>query len=228
MEKKDQFLFLYPISEYFDWEIKNNATSFYPAKLSQARLEEFWRRLSWASDKQEERAVREGVNQQSYEKFYFAYRSAFNSCVDRRYRQDGFGINWVVFKGSEVSSVVDLIAGDRILEADVSYEVHVKEKRYANTDFILDQLDQKSLGHLRVAGFHMFDCVEKLAKRAHERKMDILVDEDLTNFFSSIMKSVPHARVGCYPSHHPEDFPNRRLSEFMRPRKGKPWYWQKY
>ena len=52
---------------------------------------------------------------------------------------------------------------------------------YLNDDFILNQLRGISL--LGIAGFHAYDCCEKLFKRAYEQGIDSLVDEDLTQFF---------------------------------------------
>ena len=44
---------------------------------------------------------------------------------------------------------------------------------YPDQDYMLDQV--LPANHIRVAGFHMWDCVEKFARRAHERGVDVLV-----------------------------------------------------
>ena len=52
----------------------------------------------------------------------------------------------------------------------------------------------------------MWDCVEKLAKRAHQKGLDTLVDEDLTEFlflrdrFEKVRKSMDQ-----YPTCNPRE-----------------------
>jgi hypothetical protein len=67
-------------------------------------------------------------------------------------------------------------------------------------DSILNQLMPISL--LRVAGFHAYDCCERLAKRACERGIDSLVDEELTEFFSFVFQD-PEFKIDSYPSINP-------------------------
>ncbi|MGM5488181.1 MAG: hypothetical protein ACQESG_04495 [Nanobdellota archaeon] len=78
---------------------------------------------------------------------------------------------------------------------------------------------------LRLGGFHLWDCVERVAKRAYNRGLDVLVDEDLTELFTSRMQ-LPEFRTDRYPCYRAPEHPY--YQEFLHQRKGKPWLWQDY
>ena len=190
-----QFLYLYPIKEYFD--------------------SEFERRWLPEDDGKE---------------FRQRYSQTLNRCIDVRYRQNGFRISYAVFDGSPIDRIIELRDDDRVIEVGMDFETHTTELPdktypYPNQDFILNQLE--TLQVLRVAGFHMWDCVEKLARRAHERGLDVLVDEDLTEFFPMMLRHSGF-RVDRFPSYNPRDRGESIFEGFIEARKGKPWLWQEY
>lgn len=92
---------------------------------------------------------------------------------------------------------------------------------------ILNQLNGTSV--LRVAGFHLWDCVERLAKRAYEKGIETLVDEDLTELFSFRMLLDDNFDPAKYPTFNPrESCDEESFRMFMESRKDKPWLWQDY
>jgi len=158
------------------------------------------------------------------------YRKVLNQAIDMRYRQQGFGINYVIFDRHPISEVITLQPNDRIIEAGIDFETHRTkgpdgEHPYPSPDYILDQLT--GLRMLRVAGFHLWDCVEKLAKRAYERGVDVLVDEDLTEVLPGAL-TLSGFQVASYPSYDPRAQGDLMYEFFMNARKDKPWLWQNY
>ena len=164
------------------------------------------------------------------EVFRQKYKTVINNCIDARYRQKGFGINYAVFDGSPVSEVVELQDSDRVIEVGLDFKTHATKQSngeypYPDQDYILNQLDGTRV--IRVAGFHMWDCVEKLAKRAYERGLDTLVDEDLTEFFSGRLRD-PDFKIDVYPTYNPRKNQGSMFDMFIEARKERPWLWQDY
>ncbi len=153
------------------------------------------------------------------------YKSLLNRCIDVRYRQKGFDINYVIFDGSSVSDVIELRETDRIIKVGLDFKTHTTKHLYPDPDFILDQLGDVKI--IRIAGFHLWDCVEKLARRAYERELDTLVDEDLTELFASRIKD-PDFRIDKYPTYNPRKYGDSMFEIFMEARRNKPWLWQDY
>jgi hypothetical protein len=182
-----QFVFMYPIPEFIDFEIglgcygfKNDFREFYKKKL--------------------------------------------NSCINKRYRQNNFKINYFIFDDSKVSDIILLQDSDKVKSVSLDYKKHLREKEYPNEDYILSQLDE--VDTLRICGFHMWDCVERIAKRAYEKGIETLVDEDLTEFFTNRIKDRDF-QEDKYPTYSPHK--NLiLLGQFIETRKNKPWLWQEY
>lgn len=153
------------------------------------------------------------------------YRELLNRCIDLRYRQRGFGINYAVFRRSPVSDVIELKPKDRIIKVKLDFKTHTEKKIYPDEDFILDRLGD--VEKLWVAGFHLWDCVERLAKRAYERGIETCVDEDLTELFVYRVKDSGFCPEK-FPAFNPRELGEAGFEAFMETRKGKPWLWQNY
>ena len=158
------------------------------------------------------------------------YKTTLNRCIDVRYRQKGFGINYVVFDGSPLSDVIELQESDKIIEVELDLKTHTTkqpngEYPYPDQDYILNQLNETDV--IRITGFHMWSCVEKLAKKAYERGLDTLVDEDLTEFFSGRLRDTDF-KVDKYPTYNAREQNDFIFDRFIEARKGKPWLWQDY
>ena len=109
------------------------------------------------------------------------YKLLLNQCIDLRYRQKGFNINYALFNDTTLSDMIELHESDKILNVGMDFKTHTTKKSdgtysYPNQDYIINQLGIVKV--IRIAGFHMWDCVEKLAKRSYERGLNVLVDED--------------------------------------------------
>lgn len=159
------------------------------------------------------------------EAFRKKYSDTLNKCVDQRYRRKGFRINWVIFDDCFVSDVIDLRSTDQIIKVGLDFKIHTAEKVYPDQDYILKQLSGARI--IRIAGFHMWDCVEKLAKRAYEKGLNVLVDEDLTEFFSWRLND-KNFRTDKYPTYQPRRRQGSMFKDFMRAREQRPWLWQNY
>ncbi len=169
-------------------------------------------------------------NGESKSEFRERYKGTLNTCIDERYRQQGFSINYVLFDESPVSDLVVLQPADRLI--NVGFSLKTLQTKYANgkslnpNDRILDQLG--SVEMLRIGGFHIWDCVDKLARGAYERGINTLVDEDLTEFLTTHINEGGF-RTDKFPNCNPEKlrkFGKDVLQMFIQVRRERPWMWQ--
>ena len=151
--------------------------------------------------------------------------NALNACIDERYRQKGFQINYILFDDYEISPYIIQHEGDRTISAGINYNLHRTHRIYPSNNHILNQLDNPE--KLVVAGVHMWHCIQKFAKAAHERGIETLVDEDLTEFFGSRFLD-PSFKLDSYPNFNPRIIGEEFFKQFMKARKDKPWLYQDY
>jgi len=219
-----QFLFLYPIPEIISFEINKGMYSFRDQKKDQ----EFLGRLNEAKLEVEKEAIRQKALQAARSEFRTVYRATLNACIDARYRKKGFNITYAVFDASPVSDVIELQPSDRIIEVGLNFQTHTTQQPdgeypYPNSDYILDQVESTKV--LRVAGFHLWDCVDRIARRAYERGLEVLVDEDLTELFPGRIRN-PEFKINTYPSYNPRKDQGTIRKMFLEARKERPWLWQ--
>ena len=155
---------------------------------------------------------------------------ALNRCIHERYRQKDFSINYAILNDCEISDIIELQHLDKVLKVGMDSTTHRtqvnKKYPYPNEDYIINQLGEIEL--LRIAGFHAYDCCDKIAKRAYEKGIDTLVDEDLTQFFQMIFQDKDF-KYDSYPSVNPKKGLNKELwRNFLENRKDKPWFLQDF
>ena len=190
-----QFLFLYPISDYFQTLIGWEISGFKEYTL---------RRVS--------------------------------DIVDKRYRQERFDVNWGFFAGKK-ANVPDISIGqkginirhsDRKLSSGVRYNVHAGNTVHPNPSYILDQLPPHTT--LVVAGFHQWNCVDKVASASYKRGINVYVDEDITDTGINrilMMRDVPVIRRNQTLESVFSPVMGGPLREsFLSAREGKPWLLQ--
>lgn len=150
--------------------------------------------------------------------------SKLGAIIDERYRKGGYRVIWVMFRGENgpdldhLSEHVTIRARDLVIAADVTFKEMLR-RRYPDPAFILSQLPSP-VGRLVIGGFHMWDCVDKLAAFAHQIGFNVIVDEDTTELFFSSLSEIPLVRNrSCLADYLREPY----LEMAKQARAGEPW-----
>lgn len=226
VQTQKALVFLYPQPEIIDFEIEVGAVF-----LKDRRWErEYLKRFEAAGSEEEKAAIRAEAREERERRYRDWYRSTLNACIDSRYRSRGFTIFFALLDNSRISDVIDVHPGDRIIFVGIDAETHRTRGPdgkfpYPDQNELLNQLGQIST--LRVAGFHMWDCVDKLAKTAYGRGLVVLEDEDLTEFFQD-KASDRDFRIDSFPTYNPRRGGKLGFELFLEARRDKPWLWQDY
>ncbi len=157
------------------------------------------------------------------------YIHTLNTCIDSRYRQSGFKINYVLLRDETVSSYVWLRDSDSVLFSSMSLSdmtaQHEKKKDYhIDTTEILSKLIPTPIQKLVVGGFYFDDCVDRFAKDAYAVGLDVLVDEDLTDMLPTMMLD-ENFKINSYPNYNPMRCGEEMCRRIIEYRKNKPWLW---
>ncbi len=218
------FVFLYPQSEIFNQEIEHGSVFFEDAN-EEEKYAYFLYKMQSAKTEIEKNALIKEAKKDKADSFKPVYSEKLNSCIHHRYRKNGFSIVYAVLEDCQVSDVIKLHQTDKIIRVGLDSKEH-RTKRddgtypYPDQDYIINQLIPVDV--LRVAGFHMWDCVEKLARRAYERGIDVLVDEDLTELFPWRLKD-PNFRVKKYLNANSKNGAQTHFEVLIESRRNKPW-----
>lgn len=163
-------------------------------------------------------------------------RSAFNpnyerewckdlkECIQLRYKRNGFTVNYALFDDTPLHPKFN--QNDNLIRVGMTFEEHTNPKdgkyNYPDEKKIIQPLLNSS--ELVVAGFHLGDCVDRVAKAAHNKGINTLVDEELTELFGYIKE---------LPSFHKERFPSvmpderwENIERIINYRKQRPWLYQ--
>jgi hypothetical protein len=223
-----RFLFLYPQTDIIEFEIRRDSYC-YLGELNSERMGALNRKFDGA-DEPGRRRIKEEILAAMTKEYGILYEATMNACIDARYRKKGFSVCFALLDDTEISNRIELHPEDRIIHVGMDAKTHRTKLDdgsypYPDDDVILDRLGSSSL--LMVGGFHLFDCVDRIARRAYERGMNVLVDEDLTQFLG-FMRKEPGFRVDRYPNFNPRAGGQGAFDAFMAPRKSRPWLWQDY
>jgi len=225
-----KFAFLFPDKHHFDIMIEWGSYGW-----ENYYLKKKWNPLFASIKTEEEREILKqefiGERNLQYSSYFF---NMLNKCIKERYRKKDFEVNWISLDNEPVSSNIEILSEDKIILSGVDFKWGPKKKKtlsgYPDFSLLVDKIGDCE--HLRIGGHVIWDCVSKLAKEAHERRLDVLVDEDLTDFFQSRI-SEPLFKIDVYPSINFKKWYTQRgmvshFEEFMNPRKDKPWFYQNY
>jgi len=127
--------------------------------------------------------------------------------IHHRYRKQGYRINWLMLQPSvdpalnHISSMSPYLLsakGDTSLSAGISYWEFATSHSYPDPNLILDQLSFYPL-ELVLGGFHLDDCVYRVAACAVQRGWPTFIDEDITDRFFETMMQDPVPLIRSTP-----------------------------
>jgi hypothetical protein len=226
--RNNVFVYLYPEVDILESEVDKIWTYFETPETK--ALERIWEK---SKDSEEKKRLAQKAQEISRRMATQFYSTKLGECINQRYRQKGFSIFYALLDARPISPLIKVQEGDRIVSVGMTVQEHrtkkpgIEEYSYPDQDCILKQLGNPQV--LRVGRFHMWACVERLAKRAYEKGVDVLVDEDLTEFFGFDSRQQGF-RTDNYPTKNPRNIKNGSdfFERFMEARKNKPWLWQGY
>lgn len=166
------------------------------------------------------------------------YAIVYQQLIAKRYPD--FQRVWVMFSEPESLEKPDLSQlwpgieikkNDIVIPAGITFEHHCQKKIYPDPATILAACPEP-IKKLIIGGFHFYDCVEKLAEFSYRKGIDVLADDDLSEYFFYVSRG-----DGIFPliSNFPDTLkesllrlkPNNhfsaRFAEIVRPRENKPW-----
>ena len=115
----------------------------------------------------------------------------FCTLIRERYRKKGFKIAMVFFSTVTDPSCPDIgrkwkfipiDKNDIVIACGITFEEHCKNWIYPEEEVIIASL-QSPIEELVIGGFHLWDCVDKMARYAYGQGIPVSVDEDLTELF---------------------------------------------
>lgn len=143
-----------------------------------------------------------------------------NDCINKRYLSKGWTFAIVKYKGSKIFGIT--APPHAIVEADITFEksspYFSADWTYANFELIASQIGAENFDRITIGGYHLFDCVKRLADELYKINSNVTIDSDLTEMFLSQALTIGRGDV---PPRYKDDFkpeifdPNRKLLEVM-------------
>ena len=129
-----------------------------------------------------------------------------NDTIDKRYRKKGYQVVFVLYPDKELYGI-EKCDGDKIIYTDIpfseasAYDSEGNEKKnftpkYPNEIFLIKQLG--SVDELVIGGYHVMDCVKRVAELALQSDISTLVDLDLTDLFFNVYKQNNYFNIEEY------------------------------
>jgi hypothetical protein len=142
---------------------------------------------------------------------------AIDDCIDQRYRAKGVNVHFAVYRNRSVEGLT-VHASDRVHAVEYTFEQSTYGARYARPSRLLRQI--LPVDTVWIAGFHYWDCIQRVARSAHKRGLHAVVDEDLTELFQGRIRH-PQFTATQFAPQPPLDPVYRKLYDIAR--KNRPW-----
>lgn len=140
-----------------------------------------------------------------------------NETIDKRYRNKGYQVVFALYPDRELYGIEQKY-GDKIIYTDIpfseasAYDESGNEKKNFVPKYLDEKLLIKHLGdveELVVGGYHVMDCVKRVAEVALQSGINTLVDLDLTDLFFNVYKQKYYFDMENYS---PEKFKMNMIS----------------
>ena len=106
-----------------------------------------------------------------------------NDTIDIRYRKKGYKVVFAIYPDKDIYGI-EIKPNDLVVKTDITFK-HMRENfTYPNEEKLVDILG--NVDELVVGGYHIMDCVKRVAEVAYERGINTLVDSDLTDLFFNL------------------------------------------
>ena len=141
-----------------------------------------------------------------------------NECVQRRYRENGFQIIYVLYPDKELYGL-DFKDGDKIIYTDIlfsDFRNNIKDKDNPSLKYPNEKLIIESLGNVHklvIGGYHYSDCVKRIGEMSIRFGIDTLIDLDLTDLFFTLYRNPLYFKIEEY---NPERFKEYIMSELSQ------------
>ena len=140
-----------------------------------------------------------------------------NATIDKRYREKDYQVVFALYPDRELYGI-EQKDRDKIIYTDIpfseasAYDENGNEKKnfipkYPNERFLIEQLEP--VDELVVGGYHVMDCVKRVAEVALQSGINTLVDLDLTDLFFNVYKQNDYFDMENYS---PEKFKMNMIS----------------
>ena len=120
-----------------------------------------------------------------------------NDVIDKRYRKKGYKVVFVLYPDKNIYGV-ELKSNDIVIKTDITFNDVKSNYKYPNEKYLIQQIG--TVDELVVAGYHVMDCVKRVAKIALASGIDTLVDIDLTDLFFNLYKRKEYFNEEIYDS----------------------------
>lgn len=108
-----------------------------------------------------------------------------NSTIHKRYREKYYQVVFALFPDRELYGI-EKKANDKIIYTDITFADVIENDKYPNEDFLIQQLE--NVEELIVGGYHCLSCCKRVAEVAFKKRINTLVDLELTDLFFNVYK----------------------------------------
>ena len=139
----------------------------------------------------------------------------FNQAIEKRYREKGYEVVYATFRYKPLYKGIEQKPGDSIIYADVFFNEFVAfnptpdfTPKYPDNQKLLEQIGP--MDELVVGGFHVTDCVEKMALTASQNNIKVSIDPEMSDLFFTNYDE-DYFQIDNY---NPEAFKERMINRY--------------